>query len=150
MTAVTEGTADEPIAAWVGHAHSRLDEAGYRRGGSREKVIGHLATLDCAVTAPELDRALSEVGRASVYRTIEQLEELGLIQKVDLGGDSAAYERVDPTGHHHHHLVCTRCGRVLPFEDERLERAIHDLRPGGGFQVEGHEVTLRGTCARCG
>lgn len=149
METATEETHGEQLEAWVGHARGRLDAAGYRRGGSREKVIGYLATLDCAVTAPEIDRALNEVGRASVYRTLEQLEELGLVQKVELGGDSAAYERVDPAGHHHHHLVCTRCGRVLPFEDDRLEKAIREVRPGDGFRVDGHEVTLRGTCARC-
>lgn len=134
---------------WIEHALSELDAAGYRRGGSRRKVIEFLGTRDCAVSALEIDRELDRVGRASVYRTLEQLEELGLVQKVDLGRDSAAYERVDPTGHHHHHLVCNRCGHVLPFEDERLESAIHDVDAGDGFRIEGHEVTLRGTCSRC-
>jgi Fur family ferric uptake transcriptional regulator len=149
MEKVTERTEEDRPGTWSGHALGRLDAAGYRRGGSREQVIGYLATRDCAVTAPEIDSALERVGRASVYRTLEQLEGLGLVQRVDLGGDSAAYERIDPTGHHHHHLLCTRCGTVLPFEDEELERAIHGLRGREGFEVEAHEVTLRGTCARC-
>ena len=135
--------------SWAEHALSRLDVAGYRRGGSRKKVIEYLGTRDCEVTALEIDQELDRVGRASVYRTLEQLEELGLIQRVDLGRDATAYERVDPTGHHHHHLVCNRCGRVLPFEDERLESAIHGVKAGDGFRIEGHEVTLRGTCGRC-
>lgn len=135
---------------WAEFALGRLDTAGYRRGGSRSQVIEYLATCDCAVTAPEIDERLEGVGRASVYRTLEQLEQLGLVQRVDLGGDSAAFERVDPAGHHHHHLVCTRCGRVLPFEDEALEEAIHELPAKEGFTIEGHEVTLRGTCRRCG
>ena len=134
---------------WTDHALSELDAAGYRRGGSRRKVIEFLGTRDCAVTALEIDRELDRVGRASVYRTLEQLEELGLVQRVDLGRESAAFEKVDPTGHHHHHLVCNRCGRVLPFEDERLESAIHEVSAGDGFTIEGHEVTLRGTCSRC-
>ena len=136
-------------ATWAEHALAKLDAAGYRRGGSRRKVIDFLGTRDCAVTALEIDRELDRVGRASVYRTLEQLEELGLVQKVDLGRESTAYERVDPAGHHHHHLVCTRCGRVLPFEDEALEEAIHDVRTREDFRVEGHEVTLRGTCSLC-
>ncbi|MFM8520190.1 MAG: Fur family transcriptional regulator [Solirubrobacterales bacterium] len=135
---------------WAEFALGRLDTAGYRRGGSRRQVIDYLATRDCAVTAPEIDERLEGVGRASVYRTLEQLEELELVQRVDLGGDSTAFERVDPAGHHHHHLVCTRCGRVLPFEDEALEEAIHELPSKEGFTIEGHEVTLRGTCRRCG
>jgi Fur family ferric uptake transcriptional regulator len=134
---------------WTDHALSEFDAAGYRRGGSRRKVIEFLGTRDCAVTALEIDRELDRVGRASVYRTLEQLEDLGLVQRVELGRDSTAYERVDPTGHHHHHLVCNQCGRVLPFEDERLESAIHKVSVGDGFTIEGHEVTLRGTCRRC-
>lgn len=135
---------------WAEHALAELDAAGYRRGGSRSKVIEFLDTRDCAVTALEIDREVERVGRASVYRTLEQLEELGLVQRVELGGDSTAFERVDPTGHHHHHLVCTTCGRILPFEDEQLEETIHGLGAREGFTVEGHDVTLRGTCARCG
>jgi Fur family ferric uptake transcriptional regulator len=145
----TTSTPKRPSDTWSDHALSELDAAGYRRGGSRRKVIDFLATRDCAVTALEIDRELDRVGRASVYRTLEQLEELGLVQRVDLGRDSTAFERVDPTGHHHHHLVCNRCGRVLPFEDERLENAIHEVSAGDGFTIEGHEVTLRGTCDRC-
>lgn len=142
-------TRDQVPANWAEYALAKLDAAGYRRGGSRRKVIDFLGTRDCAVTALEIDRELEPVGRASVYRTLEQLEELGLVQKVDLGRESTAYERVDPAGHHHHHLICTRCGRVLPFEDEALEEAIHEVRIREDFKVEGHEVTLRGTCARC-
>lgn len=142
-------TSERNPATWADHALAELDAAGYRRGGSRRKVIEFLDTRDCAVTALEIDREVERVGRASVYRTLEQLEELGLVQRVGLGGDSAAFERVDPTGHHHHHLVCTKCGRVLPFEDEGLEEAIHGVGASEGFTVEGHDVTLRGTCARC-
>ena len=145
-----ETTSNQGTEGWSVYALDRLDSAGYRRGGSRRKVIEFLATCDCAVTALEIDQRLEGVGRASVYRTLEQLEELELVQKVDLGRDSTAFERVDPAGHHHHHLLCTRCGRVLPFEDEALEEAIHELPAKEGFTIEGHEVTLRGTCGRCG
>ncbi|MFM9078304.1 MAG: metal ABC transporter permease [Solirubrobacterales bacterium] len=143
-------TSRQAADGWSGYALERLDSAGYRRGGSRRKVIEFLATCDCAVTALEIDQRLDGVGRASVYRTLEQLEELELVHRVALGGDSTAFERVDPAGHHHHHLVCTRCGRVVPFEDEALEEAIHELPSKEGFTIEGHEVTLRGTCRRCG
>lgn len=139
---------DKP-RSWTDHALSRLDAAGYRRGGSRSRVIEFLATRDCAVTALEIDGRLDGVGRASVYRTLEQLEDLDLVQRVDLGRDSTAFERIEPTGHHHHHLVCSRCGQVIPFEDDRLEAAIHAVRSREGFTIEGHEVTLRGTCAHC-
>ena len=99
------------------------------------------------ITALEIDQRLPEVGRATVYRALEQLEGLGLIQRVDLGGDAAGYERVEPSGHHHHHIVCEHCGRVVAFEDEGLERAIVELAKRPDFNVSSHEVTLRGECA---
>ena len=101
-----------------------LGGAGYRRGGARRRVIELLGGEDCALTAQEIDDRLEEVGRASVYRAIEQLAELRLVSASEVGGDASAYERVHPAGDHHHHIVCERCGRVVPFEDHDLEMAI--------------------------
>ena len=134
---------------WGKRASAVLSEAGFRSGGGRRQVLDVLATQDCAVTALEIDQQLPQVGRATVYRALEQLESLGLIQRVDLGGDAAGYERVDPSGHHHHHIVCEHCGRVVPFEDEGLEQAIVALAKRPDFNVSSHEVTLKGECANC-
>jgi Fur family ferric uptake transcriptional regulator len=135
--------------AWSERATTALSEAGFRSGGGRRQVVDLLGTQGCALTALEIDQRLPGVGRATVYRALEQLETLGLIQKVDLGGDAAGYERVDPSGHHHHHIVCEQCGRVVAFEDEGLEEAIVALAKRPDFKVSSHEVTLRGECASC-
>jgi Fur family ferric uptake transcriptional regulator len=134
---------------WKAEAVTALAEAGFRSGGARRQVLELLGGESCALTALEIDRRLPRVGRASVYRTLELLDELGLVQKVDLGGEAAGYERVEPGGHHHHHMVCERCGRVVTFEDEPLERAIVALERRRDFNVSSHEVTLRGQCASC-
>jgi Fur family ferric uptake transcriptional regulator len=135
---------------WAEGARTALSDAGFRRGGARSRVLELLAGESCALSALELDRRLPEVGRATVYRSLEQLEQLGLVRRVDLGGDAACYERVDPGGEHHHHIVCRRCGRVAPFEDPKLERAIDALAERSDFTISSHEVTLRGECAACG
>jgi Fur family ferric uptake transcriptional regulator len=132
---------------WGEFASETLAKAGFRRSLPRQRVIDLFSGQDCALTALEIDARLEGVGRATVYRTIEQLEQLGLIHKVDLGS-AAAYEKLDPSGHHHHHIVCDDCGKVEPFEDPALERAIHDIRKKG-FKLETHEVTLHGHCAEC-
>lgn len=135
-------------ASWSDHATATLAEAGLRRSVPRERVIACLAGRDCAVTAIEIDLELEGTGRATVYRALEQLEKLGLVRKVDLGEAAFGYETIDPSGHHHHHLVCRSCGRVIPFEDEALETAVHTIaRPD--FTVESHEITLQGLCDRC-
>jgi Fur family ferric uptake transcriptional regulator len=134
---------------WTERALAELSDAGFRSGGGRRKVVELLGRQDCALTALEIDRKLAGVGRATVYRALEQLEGLGLIQRVDVRGDAAGYERIDASGHHHHHIVCEQCGRVIAFEDDRLERAITALAKRPDFSVSSHEVTLRGKCANC-
>jgi Fur family ferric uptake transcriptional regulator len=133
---------------WTENAIERLTGAGYRTGAARRQVLELLAGQACAVTALEIDERLPSVGRASVYRTLEQLEELRLVQRVELGGSAGAYERIDPSGHHHH-LVCDRCERLSPFDDPVLERAIEEVASSAGFDLVGHDVLLRGLCPRC-
>jgi Fur family ferric uptake transcriptional regulator len=134
---------------WSERALAALSNAGFRSGGGRRQVVELLGGQGCALTALEIDRRLPDVGRATVYRALEQLEGLELIQRVDLGGDAAGYERVDPGGHHHHHIVCEQCGRVVAFEDDGLEQAIVALAQRPDFNVSKHEVTLRGECTNC-
>jgi Fe2+ or Zn2+ uptake regulation protein len=135
-------------ARWTDRALSALAEAGFRSGGGRRQVVELLGGERCALTALEIDRQLPEVGRATVYRALEQLEGLGLIQRVAVRGDSAGFERIDPGGHHHH-IVCERCGRVVAFEDEDLEKAILTLVERPDFNVSSHDVVLRGECVTC-
>lgn len=133
---------------WAETALNRLNESGYRSGAARRQVVELLAAEPCAVTALEIDRRLNSVGRASVYRTLEQLERLHLVQRVETGGDAAGYERVDPK-QHHHHLVCEECGRFSPFADPSLERAIEAVSRAAEFEVAAHDVVLRGRCPDC-
>jgi Fur family ferric uptake transcriptional regulator len=138
---------------WVDHALRTLDEAGFREGGARRAVVELLGEQDCALTAVEIEAELASrdqaVGRASVYRALEQLESLDLAQRLEMGTGIASYERVRPGGEHHHHLVCRRCGAVVPFEDPQLERAIARVSRSASFQISEHDVTLRGRCQRC-
>ena len=89
------------------------------------------------------------VGVASVYRTLDTLAELRLVQRVDVGDGIARFEQLGGEDeHHHHHLVCDDCGRVEPFTDERLEQALERVAGRLGYAMQ-HEVVLRGTCGDC-
>jgi Fur family transcriptional regulator, ferric uptake regulator len=134
--------------SWATTASGRLNEAGFRSGAARRQVIQLLDGESCALTALEIDRRLPKVGRATVYRTLEQLEQLDLVHRVDVGGEGAAYERNDPSGHHHH-MVCVDCGRLVPFADQALERAIEGIAERAQFEVTAHDVVLRGRCPGC-
>jgi Fur family ferric uptake transcriptional regulator len=133
---------------WAERAKGRLNEAGFRSGAARRQVIELLEREDCALTALEIDRRLPSVGRASVYRTLEQLEQLHLVHRVDVGGEGVAFERNDPGGHHHH-MVCERCGKLIPFSDPALERAIEGIGERAEFEITAHDVLLRGRCPDC-
>lgn len=139
---------------WIEHAETKLADAGYRRGGARRAVIELLARGHCAMTASEIeDRLKAEgraVGRASVYRTLEQLDALHLVSRLDVGQGTARYEAALPSGDHHHHLVCDTCGKVQPFEDPELEETIERIAERvSAFRVGEHDVVLHGECATC-
>ena len=144
-----------PVAdkQWAEHALGALQGAGLRRGGARTAVVEALARHDCAVTALELDDELRRrpppVARASVYRALDQLEELGLVQRLEVTRGTAAYERVEPSGHHHHHAICRGCGRMETFEDRALEAEIERVSERMPFAISEHDIVLRGLCRRC-
>jgi Fur family transcriptional regulator, ferric uptake regulator len=100
--------------------------------------------------AEELRRRRRPAAIATVYRTLEALEDVGLLQRLEIGGrQPARYEPAFPSGEHHHHLVCGICGRAYPFDDPAIEEAIEALAARMSHRVEGHEVVLSGTCQNC-
>jgi Fur family ferric uptake transcriptional regulator len=139
---------------WSEHVHATLADAGLKRGGARARVIALLAAEPCALSAVEIEDLLRAqgrpTGRASIYRVLDLLVEHGLAERVEVGDGQARFERVQPGGEHHHHLMCQRCGRLVAFDDPGLERAIDRLSERLGVRVEHHEVLLRGACGRCG
>ncbi len=138
---------------WIDSVHSTLAVAGLNRGAARDRIIEVLADQACALTASEIEDVLRRRGeptaRGTVYRVLDLLVELGLAERVVVDEGQARFERLEPSGQHHHHLVCDRCGELVAFADPGLERAISGLSDRLGVRVESHEVTLRGACGRC-
>ena len=138
--------------AWAEHARQELSRAGHRAGGAREEVLALLAAQRCLVSAQEIHDRLRRddraVGMASVYRALDVLTGLGLVHRVDVGG-TACFEPADPSGEHHHHAICDRCGERAPFEDPELEALIERAGERLGYAVSAHDLTLRGTCPGC-
>lgn len=138
---------------WEISARAALSDAGHRAGGAREAVVGLLGRQSCCLSAQEIsDRLRSsgeDVGIASIYRALDLLHEMGLVQRVEFGEGTARYEPVVPGGEHHHHAVCGRCGRVTAFEDERLERQLEALAGRLRHSMSGHDIVIHGDCARC-
>jgi Fur family ferric uptake transcriptional regulator len=140
------------MATWSDEALAALRGAGLRRGGARRAVVDYLSGQGCCRSAHEIHEGIASaggaVGVASVYRTLETLAELRVVQRVDVGDGIARFEPVGGGDHHHHHLVCDDCGRVEPFTDEPLEHALEQAADRLGYAMQ-HEVVLRGTCGDC-
>jgi Fur family ferric uptake transcriptional regulator len=141
------------LSRWAERAAQALSEAGYRRGGARRAILDLLDEQSCALSAVEIQAALSrrdrDVSRSSVYRIMEELEEIGMLQRVELGQGMVRYEAVRGKPGHHHHLVCDHCGRLQPFTDDGLERAIRRLSDRVPLRVSEHEIVIHGSCETC-
>ncbi|MCP9484603.1 MAG: transcriptional repressor [Gaiellaceae bacterium MAG52_C11] len=137
---------------WIATTEEALRTAGHRAGGARAALIDELARRDCCRSAQELHAALRARGRsvgvATVYRVLDTLVELGLVQRVEIGDGISRFEAAVPSAHHHH-VVCDDCGKVEAFTDVSLERAISVLPAQLGYDIVAHEVLLRGECGDC-
>ena len=141
-------------ASWAEQAEAALGAAGYKRGGARRAVLELLERQTCALSALEIEDALGRktarrVSRASVYRILDELERLRLVRRVEIGQAMVRFERARDGHEDHHHLVCDRCGLVMPFSDEGLEHAIDELSDRVPLRVAEHEIVLHGSCDSC-
>ena len=137
----------------------RLKEKGLKITNQRLMVLETLGLSSSQhLTAEQIyDKVKAdnpEIGLATVYRTIQVLLELHLIDRVNFDDGSERYEivRMGTKGarHHHHHLICINCGKVFEFEEDMMEGLETEIEKETGFQVIDHEVKLYGYCKECG
>ena len=106
---------------------------------------GHLSVEDIE---QQLRARGLHIGKATVYRTLDILARSGMISERDFGEGFRRYERV-PGHPHHEHLICTRCGKVIEFTNDRLERLKALVAEGYGFQHHHHRLDIYGVCREC-
>ena len=129
-----------------------LDRAGYRRTEPRRAVADLVAARDGHFTAADLvsdaRRRRLTIGRATIFRSLDLFVDLGLVERVDLPGGDHAY--VGCEVEHHHHAICTRCGRSLDVaEDPALTEALATVAKRQRFRLTSHRLELFGLCERC-
>ncbi len=130
---------------------SALDRAGYRLTAPRLAVADLIATHDGHFTASELaaaarDRRLG-ISRATLFRALDLLIELGVVERLDLPSGEHAYVPCAPA--HHHHVVCSRCGRTAEVDDAGLSGAVREIERQSGFRIDTHRLELFGLCRHC-
>ena len=97
-------------------------------------------------------RNYPEIGLATIYRTLQVLVELNVVDKISFDDGFARYELIeelDSERHHHHHAICIGCKTVISLEEDLLEALEQELMENLGFAVTDHEVKLYGYCKEC-
>src|SRR5688500_14790826 len=134
----------------------KLIEAGHRVTAPRRAVLAQIANQGTTFTAADLVGAFQStpsVGRATIFRTIDLLVDLHLLERVHLeasGASGYTYVLCGLSDTHHHHIVCTRCGDVSNLEGCFLDaKRLRGLSAGSSFRVDDHHLELYGVCAKC-
>ena len=129
----------------------RLRAAGERVTSQRLAVAETLATSRRPQSAEDLWRRLrarhGEIGRATVFRTLEALVAAGVARRFEPEGHASTY--VACRAGHHHHLVCTGCGSVEEVDEALIRPMVEGMRAATGFEIEDARIDFYGRCSRC-
>ena len=128
-----------------------FDRAGYRLTEPRRAVADLIARREGHFTAADLvadarARRLA-IGRATIFRALDVLLALGAVERIDLPSGEHAYVGCEPA--HHHHLVCSSCGRSAEIDDAGLRPFVDEVASRTGWAVDSHRVELFGLCPAC-
>jgi len=141
--------------------HGRFSGCGYRMTVPRQAILDILSKTSEHLSAEDVYKTVHKiyphVGLTTVYRTLELLVQIGLVFKFDFGDGRARYELSEgPKGErHHHHLVCTDCGRVIDYTDfideeiELLNQTEKGLSKKYNFKITNHLIQFYGLCDKC-
>lgn len=134
-------------SAWI----AALDRAGYfvtrPRNLVAQLVVDHPGHFTASELLLEAKRRRLPLGRATVFRALEVFERLGLVERIDLPDRGHAYVACRPA--HHHHVVCTRCGRSSEVADLGFGAIAGAVEEQTGFALDSHRVELFGLCPAC-
>lgn len=120
---------------------------GHRLTAPRRRLLEVMDGLGDRFTADEVLAASPGVGRATVFRTLRLMQELGVVCQVVLDDGGTAYRL--GSGAHHHHVVCSECGAVSDFASHDVEDLVEELGRRTGFAIDSHRLELYGRCRRC-
>ncbi|CUH94123.1 hypothetical protein P22_0185 [Propionispora sp. 2/2-37] len=140
----------------MSHLKEMFRERQYKLTAQRQIVLqAFLDHQDEHLSAEDVHNILrnqsSEIGLATVYRTLELLSDLGVLQKMNFGDGRSRYEinEASTTRHHHHHLICLACGKVKEFEDDLLETLENAVARKSNFKIVDHQLKFYGYCQEC-
>jgi len=138
----------------IGNIKNYLKEKGFKLTSQRGSVLDTiLENTGKHLSAEEIYDLVKincpEIGLATVYRTMQVLDELGLVYKNNFDDGRTRYEITQNEDHQHHHLVCRKCGKVIEVEEDLLEQLEHQVEKKYNFSITNHKVKFFGYCNEC-
>jgi Fe2+ or Zn2+ uptake regulation protein len=128
-----------------------LDHAGYRLTEPRRAVADLIAEQTGHFTASDLEGVVRDrrlgISRATLFRALELLTELEVVERLDLPTGEHAY--VPCARVHHHHVICSRCGRTAEVEDCGVAESVAEIARRSGYRIDSHRLELFGLCRHC-
>ncbi|MDO3379609.1 Fur family transcriptional regulator [Geoalkalibacter halelectricus] len=129
-----------------------LSEKGLKSTQQRDIILEEFLAAGSHLSIEELYLRIREkhpnIGYATVYRTLKLFSECGIAEEHQFGDGQTRYESVIGE-EHHDHLICTRCKRIIEFEDPRIETLQDEVARRHNFKIENHRLELYGLCADC-
>lgn len=126
-----------------------LKDNGYSLTKPRQVVCGLLVGEGPQSMRDLVSRAAGQIDRASLYRTIALFEKLGIVQRIYIGW-KYKIELSDIFTHHHHHISCLNCGKIVAItEEDKIEQLIDALAAKHNFTAQNHQLEIRGLCPDC-
>jgi Fur family ferric uptake transcriptional regulator len=121
---------------------------------TRQHIVDVLAAASGPLTIPEILTERDGLAQSSVYRNLVVLEEAGVVHRMMTRDEFARYELAEDLTEHHHHLVCSNCGRVedlpaTPAVEKSVASAVDQAARKAGFRTQHHRLDLIGLCANC-
>ena len=130
---------------------NRLKKLGYRLTPQRLMIVSAIETSNDHISAEEIYSQVIDkypnVNISTIYRTLELLEQLGLVTETDLGGGRVRYHPADKG--HHHHLICQECGAVIDLDESMLSPLKDALRRKYEFIADLRHLGIFGRCVKC-
>lgn len=132
-----------------------LKQKGYKLTPQRRYILDTIMKnsqnhLNIDEIYTEVKKTCPEIGIATIYRTVQLLEEIGLLVKQYFDDGCYRYELADQNKtHNHHHLVCNCCGRVIEIQDNYFQELEQYIEKNKNFKITNHNVTFYGLCEKC-
>ena len=97
----------------------------------------------------QIKKSHPSIGFATVYRTLKLFKDSGIASERDFGDGKARYEPLRSETEHHHHIVCTECGKIVEFANTQIELCLNQVAKLNQFDVKNHKLQIHGVCSDC-